>query len=101
MSTHRSCGTDSGYVRHSRLGETACELCRAAHRDYSRRRRIVAKSKKLLDSGINIPALTVARMYLLSPIDVQIELDKIIDADVIDEIVRLHDQYVDITRKAS
>lgn len=101
MSTHRSCGTDSGYVRHSRLGEKACQPCRAAHRDYSRRRRIVAKSKKLLDGGINIPALTVARMYLLSPIDVQLELDKIIDADVIDEIVRLHDHYVDITRKAS
>jgi len=26
------CGTDSGYARHLRLGETTCTACRKAHR---------------------------------------------------------------------
>lgn len=31
------CGTDSGYRKHYRLGETACDECRAAHSAANRR----------------------------------------------------------------
>lgn len=33
------CGTNSGYVMHRKRGETACEDCRGAHREYSRQAR--------------------------------------------------------------
>lgn len=95
------CGTESGYQRHYRLGETACQECLRAKRDSSRRRYIISRSKHALEKGINLPALTVARMYLLSPVDVQLELDRIIAPDVVDELVRLHDHYVDLNRNAS
>ncbi len=32
------CGTRSGYGKHLRAGEAACDDCRAANADYSRRR---------------------------------------------------------------
>lgn len=34
------CGTDGGYQRHLRLGETTCPECRVAHADLIRARRI-------------------------------------------------------------
>lgn len=35
---HRSCGTQSGYVRHARLKEDACRPCKDAHAAYNRGR---------------------------------------------------------------
>lgn len=38
----KSCGTDSGYAQHYRLGEPPCEPCRQAHSQARRERRAAA-----------------------------------------------------------
>lgn len=44
---HATCGTDSGYCRHRRLGEPTCDACRAAHSDatYARTKKNGRKSR--------------------------------------------------------
>jgi hypothetical protein len=39
---HTECGTDAGYSRHRRRGETICDDCRTAHRTAQRQRRKAA-----------------------------------------------------------
>ena len=42
------CGTNSGYLRHLRLGETTCGACRAAQNAYHRQRYAEAAHVKAL-----------------------------------------------------
>lgn len=39
------CGTDTGYNRHRRAGETACEACRQAHAAYMRQWNLSTRKK--------------------------------------------------------
>jgi len=36
MSNDPACGSNAGYQRHYRAGQTACDACLAAHRAYTR-----------------------------------------------------------------
>lgn len=61
------CGTESGYARHKRNNETACADCLTAKRVAGRRRYLISRARKSLTTGVTIPAVNLARIYLRAP----------------------------------
>ncbi|MBH0121535.1 hypothetical protein I0Q12_19280 [Rhodococcus sp. CX] len=96
-----SCGTNSGYHTHLRRGEKACDPCKAAHTDYQRRANAVRRSKKLIDQGVTVQAVTFAELYLAAPVPLQNRLDHQLGADIIDALIKAHDDYISMVQKGN
>ena len=96
-----ACGTYSGYTTHYRHGQTPCEPCRKARRDYELRCRAIKRSKKMLDNGVTVNAVMFAELYLAAPVPLQDQIDRHLGADTIDAIVKAHDAYVDMVQKGN
>ncbi|MGV5046853.1 hypothetical protein ACRAJ3_25110 [Rhodococcus pyridinivorans] len=94
------CGTTSGYMRHYKRGEAYCQPCLDARRDYDRRKRVIQRSQALRDTGVTLPAIAFAEVYLASPPAVQELIERHIGIDIADELVAIHDQYQDLKDKA-
>ncbi|MDV2474208.1 hypothetical protein F8M49_29945 [Rhodococcus zopfii] len=95
-----TCGTNSGYHIHRRNGQKACDDCRAAHTDYQRRTAVVKRSKKLIDNGVTVPAITFAELYLAAPVPLQDRIDRHLGTDLVDALIKAHDDYIDMVQKA-
>lgn len=96
-----TCGTYSGYTTHYRHGQKPCAPCRDARRDYELRRRAIKRSKKLIEHGVTVPAVTFAELYLAAPVPLQDQIDRHLGADTIDALIKAHDAYVDMVQKGN
>lgn len=96
-----ACGTYSGYTSHYQRGETPCAACKAARLDYDRRRRATKRTAALIEDGVTVPSIMLAELYLAAPISLQDRLDQHLGTDLVDALIKAHDDYVDMCQKGN
>lgn len=93
------CGTPSGYQLHHRRKEKACTACMEARRDYDRRRKLIQKAQALRDTGVTLPAIDFAEVYLASPPQIQELIEQRLGVEITDDLVAIYDQYHELKEK--
>lgn len=99
--TRAKCGSNSGYHTHRKHSETPCEPCHQAHLKYNRAKYHQGRAQALADTSITLPYVAFADIYLQSPPNIQMLIERHIGDELTEDMVQVHDQYEEITERVA